>query len=162
MVLDPITALGIASNGLQFVDFACRLVSNSLDLYRNSNLVHHVHLREQAKQLQEFITQLESDIPQISDGSSASYVIRNQHGISEDQDGRFRALLEGALQNTKQCARELLDTISKLTPTGPHAKWQSFRHALSSIMGERGLEEAAQRLWDARQHLILFLVLYTR
>ena len=29
-------------------------------------------------------------------------------------------------------------------------------------MGERGLEEAAQRLWDARQHLILFLVLYTR
>jgi hypothetical protein len=71
-------------------------------------------------------------------------------------------LLRSALNHSTTCAEELLDAINKLTVSGRHAKWQSIRLALSSLLDESGIEKTTQKLFQAQQNVQLFLLLYTR
>ena len=44
-ILDPITALGLASNIIQLVDFASKLLEKSTEIRRNGEAVDHGRLR---------------------------------------------------------------------------------------------------------------------
>jgi hypothetical protein len=163
MVLDPVTALGVAGNIVQFVDFGCKLISNGFELYRNGNLVKHAQLAEHARQLHDFNAILEEKLRRLphvdqaedEDGMTGTLLARKQRDALAN-------LLRVAIDNCNQCATDLLDAIFKLTVSGSHTKWQSFRHALSSILGDNGLDLASQRLFRAQQNVTLFLILYTR
>ena len=160
-MLDPITALGVAGNVVQFVDFGFKLVTNGIELYRNQNLIQHTQIREQARLLRGFNSLLEQSLQKIRADHLTKDSMRDRPVSAEKHDA-VSQLLSLALNYCNGCIEELLSAIDKLTVSGPHAKWQSFRHALRSILGESGLETTTQRLSQAQQNVTLFLVLYTR
>lgn len=51
-MLDPITALGLASNIIQLVDFASKLLEKSTEIRRNGEAVDHGRLRAAAVDLE--------------------------------------------------------------------------------------------------------------
>jgi hypothetical protein len=160
-MLDPITALGVAGNVVQVVDFGFKLVTNGIELYRHRSLIHHQQLREQATQLHDFNALLKHSLREARSNDS-KHVSTLSGSSSARKPDALLPLLRLAIEHCELCVQELLAAIEKLTVSGPHAKWQSFRHALSSVVGESGLEVTTQRLSQAQQNITLFLVLYTR
>jgi N-terminal domain on NACHT_NTPase and P-loop NTPases len=150
MVLDPVTALAVAGNIVQFVDFSFKLVSKANEFHEHGSLLQHQHLRQYAQQIKDFNSLLETRLKGFQDEAA-----------DKAQDPVTR-LLRLALDYCNESAAELLDATKQLTVSGSNSRWQSFRHALSSIMGENGLQMTTQRLSQAQQNVVLFLVLYTR
>jgi hypothetical protein len=64
-MLDPITALGVAGNVIQFVDFGSKLVSNSISFYHGQDPVGHEQLRAHATQLLEFDKALSRNVTDL-------------------------------------------------------------------------------------------------
>ena len=168
--MDPITAIGLAGNVVQFVDFGFKLISNGVELYRNSTLIEHAQLRDQARQLKDFNAILTSRLDGVHrpDRSwTLRKVLRSNWANARDEDLKLLdeplvKLLRAAVEHCDLCATQVVDAVSKLTVSGSNAKWQSFRHALRSTIGDSGLSTANDRLAKAQQNVTLFLVLYTR
>ena len=66
--MDPISALSLASNVIQFVDFASQLVTTGLDIYKSS----HGATRENAA--------LEVSVTQLQNFTASLTVVRADHG----------------------------------------------------------------------------------
>ena len=170
MVLDPFTAIGLAANVVQFIDYGSKLISNGLELYRNGILLEQGQLRDQASQLQDFNDVLIIRLKEIdkSDSPQARPRVHKSHKpkVKDDEpsppDDPLVRLLRVAVEHCSLCAVQVVNAVGKLTVSGSHAKWQSFRHALSSTIGDSGLAIANQRLSEAQQNVTLFLILYTR
>ena len=185
MVLGPVTAVGIAANVVQFLDFAFKLISNGVELYRNSTLLEHAQLRDHARHLQDFnniLTHRLIDLKEYERQEEALSANRESLCLNaedetgyEDTPGEDEVsrvshrhlkplvkLLRIAIEHCNACAAQVLATVAKLTTTESRAKWQSFRHALSSCLGDSGLAVANKRLSEAQQNVTMFLILYTR
>lgn len=151
MPLDPVSALGVAGNVIQFVDFTARLISTGTELYRNKTLVEHTELKAAAEQLRDL---------QLSMEQSSNEVEK----ITEDDDLQAEAIplsnLREAHSSCVECANDIVTAVEKLTVSGANQKWKSFRHALSSVLKRDKLDATSQRLSNARQQLIIFLLLY--
>jgi hypothetical protein len=154
MPLDPLSALSVAVNIIQLVDFTTRLVSTSVDIYQNDALLEHSELRAAAEQLKTLKTGLvasaDADNPQTQTG--------------EDAPKTTTATLENlfaARDYCLQCSDELIGAIDKATVSGKFRKWKSVRLALSSVLGDRKIEEAVDRLSSARQQVILFMLIHS-
>lgn len=169
-MLDPVTAVGIAGNVVQFVDFGFKLISNSVELYRNSTLLEHAQLREQARQLQDFNGILTDRLERLNRDERHDEALKTRKllpsDIADQMSGErlepLVSLLKVAIEHCNVCAAQVLEAVSKLTVSGPRHKWQSFRHALSSVIGDSGLIVANKRLSEAQQNVTLFLILFTR
>jgi hypothetical protein len=166
--MDPATALSLAGNILQFAEFTIKLVSKSTELYKNDALVEHIDLGRAADQLRNF--QLPRHVQNDIQNAKLSMQMDDLHrskgqGNQEQESEKQNILLLSQLQETylycTECASDIIEAVDRLTVSGPHKKWQSFRHALSSVLGDTKLDTAAKRLNGARQQLMLFLLLYT-
>ena len=73
MVLDPFSALGLASNIVQFIDFASKLVSKSVKLYRSSS----------GKSTEDTLEQVTHDLHKFSDRFAIQY---SSSGAGVDKD----------------------------------------------------------------------------
>jgi hypothetical protein len=62
LVIDPITALGLASSIVTFVDFPSKLVSGAAELYRSSSgsITTNIHIENVVNHLQEVIDDLDT------------------------------------------------------------------------------------------------------
>lgn len=148
MPLDPISALGIASNVIQLVDFTAKLVSVGTELYRNGALVEHTELKAAAKQLRDLKLSTEQSLNGVDDSTRTDDPQNHDDTLSSLRDAHSSCV---------KCANDVIEAVEKLEVTGKHQKWQSFRHALSTIFKKDKLDAACQRLAHARQQLILFL-----
>ncbi|OAL32178.1 hypothetical protein AYO20_07946 [Fonsecaea nubica] len=146
--MDPITAVSIAGNAIQFVDFTAKLISKGAELYKYNTLSEHVELSQAAVQLRSF------KLPHKLDDLRSL-----QTSLTQDQS-LLLSQLEEAYSYCTDCAEQIIEAVGKLTVSGDHRKWKSFRHALSSVMGVSKLDDASRRLSNARQQLMLFLLLY--
>lgn len=153
MPLDPVSALAVASNVIQFVDFTAKLISTGTEIYRNNSSVEHAELKAAAEQLRDL---------QLSMKHSSDDIDK----IKEDGDMQNGAIplfnLREAHASCVECANNIIAAVEKLTVSGGHRKWKSFRHALTSVLKEDKLDATSQRLSNARQQLILFLLLYAQ
>ncbi|KIW63942.1 hypothetical protein PV04_08904 [Phialophora macrospora] len=166
--MDPATALSIAGNILQFTEFAIKLVSKSTELYKNDALVEHIDLGRAADQLRKFQLprQVQSDIQNAKLSMQLDDLHRpkeqgNEEQESEKQDIMLLSQLQETHDYCTECARDIIKAVDRLRVSGPHKKWRSFRHALSTVLGDTKLDTPEKSLNGARQQLILFLVLYT-
>jgi hypothetical protein len=66
MGIDPLTAIGLAGNIVQFIDYASKLISSSYEIYRSSSRSprNHVHLESISTRLLELNGALEPTLPQ--------------------------------------------------------------------------------------------------
>jgi N-terminal domain on NACHT_NTPase and P-loop NTPases len=138
-MLDPITALGVAGNVVQFIDFGLKATSKAREIHRDSKgkTVADADLEVVTKDLVALNAQLYSSV-----GSS----------------GQTEAL-EELCERCAKTAGELLSALQSFTVTGKKTKWKSTRKALKSLWGREAVEEMKKRLLDFREELKLhFLV----
>jgi hypothetical protein len=135
MVVDPFTALGLAGNIVQFVDFLCKLLSESRSLYESSTGASddNIVLEKIANDLSLLTSELTtSSSPAVLPASSE--------------------LLETATL-CKQVAAELSQALDELKVKGPHKKWKSFVQALRSVMKKEQIQALARRLDTVQRQL---------
>lgn len=138
-MLDPITALGIAGNIVQFIEFGIKATSKAREIHRSADgaLGENVDLELLTADLAAVTKKLE--IP----GSRTT-------GI----DG-----LDDICRRCTEAASELLAALEWMKITGQKSRVKSTRKALKAMWGKRRVEEMKMRLEGYRDD-IQFHVLF--
>jgi hypothetical protein len=130
--MDPISALGLAGNIVQFLDFGCKLFSKAKDIHRNGSIVEHTDMLAVTDDLRRYTRKLHKGLRPTG---------TLQLALSED-DTAFLDICDGCLK----VAEELEQAVKALQLPGRPSKWKSFRQALKSVWGKERLVEIKSRL----------------
>ena len=142
MVLDPLSALSLAGNIVQFVEFSSRLFGQIISLARSSN-----GLTEEHKEIFFHADRLNAD--------AISFVeIADNAGPDQDKVKVLAAMC-------KQLATELMDTVNDLRAEPFGGKLAIFRQALRGLQRGPKLQELMTRVGRLRDllnaHLLMVL-----
>ena len=121
-MLDPLTAISLASSIVQFTDFGIKLVTGTIELYHSadglsgerSNLEHQINL------VHEY----------------AETIIRSsEHNDDDDSASENDKKLGEIAASCKRIASDLLSVLDLKVkkPAGPGRKWESFRKAVAAL-----------------------------
>src|SRR5436190_2335983 len=107
--MDPVTALGIAGNAIQFVDFARKLISTGIQYYESSDgtLLEHTELSAAAENL----ARLTAKIQQSEKLQQSLLAPKRGRDNSDDLIGQ--GLLD-AINQCHQLALEMSEVMNKL------------------------------------------------
>jgi len=146
--MDPCTALAVAGNVLQFVQFLGDLLNNTREIYVSATGIsrENDHIRDVCSVLIDFSSRLQSPRKPPP---------RQKTG-PEQQSQYGQALIDCAAACSADC-QELIRTTEKLKcKAGGKATrcWRSFRAALAEIWKSGEIDELRKRVAD-RQHLIV-------
>ncbi|KAI0102583.1 hypothetical protein GGR51DRAFT_527012 [Nemania sp. FL0031] len=137
--MDPLTAVGLAGNIVQFVQFAADLIQTAVEIRRSSTgcTADVLTLDTLYQQLNNFNDEL------ASGRSNASGYLNGQGSASNPGVISFREL---SLLCKSDC-EELLSVVDTLKgQCGPRKRWRSFRTALSILWKKDKIEELEKRL----------------
>jgi hypothetical protein len=143
MVLDPFTAIGLAGNIVQFVDYSSKLISSTYEIYKSStgSSGNQVYLEGIATRLLELNHAL--DQPKL--------IGTNWYDKPLDE------LRKECLQDTQA----LLGLIKALRAK-KDSKWSSFRKALRNTWEKEEIDRLEGRLKDHRSEIAAHLVAMLR
>lgn len=144
--MDPLTALGLASNVIQIISFISHLVSKSREIYKSADgeLVEQLELQTIAKSLQDLSADLPSQLGRQKSLSKTEKQLRDLSGCCNE------------------VSIELIGAIQQLKAGGNHKKWSSFRQALNSIWEEDRINALSKRLERYRSQLDTTLLVSLR
>ncbi|KAN0092090.1 hypothetical protein V8E51_017937 [Hyaloscypha variabilis] len=149
-MLDPLTALSVAGNIVQFVDFSIKLVAKGTELYNSADgaSIGHAELEVIANDLQELNSRLQPS-PPAPDTVKTNWTA----------DTALHKL-------TEQCstvAGELLQALNRLKVEGTsNRRWKSVRQALKGLMKKDEVDAIVQRLQRFRDELNLHILVSMR
>ena len=143
MVLDPFTAIGLAGNIVQFVDYTSKLISSTYEIYKSGtgSSANHVYLKGVAERLLELGIAIEQ--PKLTRTTT--------------HEKALHELREECIQDT----RTLLGLIEALNAK-KDSKWSSFRKALRCILEKEEMDRLEGRLKDHRNEIATQLVAMLR
>ncbi|OQE39864.1 hypothetical protein PENCOP_c006G02529 [Penicillium coprophilum] len=137
--MDPLTALGLASNVVQFVQFASDLVNTAREVRRSSSGCTDsiLTLDTLYGELNDFNSEL------LSGRDNASSYLNGPGSKSDKNTTSLRTL---SLLCQSDCEK-LLHVVRDLkVQDGSRGRWQSFRTALKSLWKKEDIEELEGRL----------------
>jgi hypothetical protein len=145
MVVDPFTAVGVAGNIVQFLDFACKLFSEARELNKSitGQSTAHQEIESACNYLNKFSGQL-----------STSLFNSNPQNLTSGE----KAIVELAA-SCRSTSNELLDVVQKLQvrQNTNHRSYQSFLQAMRGVWKKSKIEELQRRLDDHRRDLTMGL-----
>ncbi|KAH6664614.1 small s protein [Halenospora varia] len=147
--MDPISVISLASNIIQFVDFSCKLVSHSRQLYKSldGTLSDKVLVEVLTLDLSSLATNLQDSLweNQPIDAKGAT-----REEYSEDD----RAL-DDLCRRCCEIAGKLMGRLERLKVkgNGSHRNWESFRKALRASWSQEGIKELQAQLNDVRSEI---------
>lgn len=141
MVLDPLSALSIAGNIVQFIDFGSKLLNSSREIYHSAEGLssNHQHLEQITQSLIDLNTKL---------SQNPATPTLTTHG-------------QGLTKLAASCEKEgtrLLSAIARLKLEQTESKWRSFQQALKCVWKEHDLRELEKRLDGYRSELKIQLL----
>lgn len=134
--MESFAALGVASNILQIVDFAARLVSRGYQVYHSADgrTQEHVNLITIADSL----SQLSRDM------------VANEENWRQETTAAYKQLV--ALQDEiEDVVRKIHEAIDKARVKESHKVWASVYQAIRSVRSDKEISELASRLNNIRQ-----------
>jgi len=150
MVLDPFTALSLASNVVQLIGFAGTIVSQSMQLYRSSNgaLGENVELQTVTEDLMELEERLRFSLKRGND---------NEKGAGDEKG------LEDLISGCVAIARQLLMALEKVKLHGSkHRSWKALRKAIQGMWSKSEIESLRNRLDLYKEELEMHLLVSLR
>ena len=141
--MDPITAIGLASSILTFIDYANKIVSGTYEVYKSvtGTTEENAH-----------IDTIISDLREVADGLDSDLVGKTKHE---------RALKELAAKCEK-LSTELLSLLERLTQSGQHSTWKSLKVKINSMRKEKEVAGMEKRLGEYRSQILLRLTVMLR
>ena len=136
--MEPLTAVGLAANIVQFVTFGINIVSKGNQIYRSQDgdLPKNREIENVTKDLQQLQGKLRSSI--------------GPHDLSNtmtEDDQALKALLD----TSNDIATQLLQQLNRVKAKGRPQRWKSLRQALKSVCSKGDIESLAQRLSALRE-----------
>lgn len=147
--MDPISVISLASNIIQFVDFSCKLVSHSRQLYKSldGTLSDKVLVEVLTLDLSSLATNLQDSLweNQPIDAKGAT-----REEYSEDDQA-----LDDLCRRCCEIAGKLMGRLERLKVkgNGSHRNWESFRKALRASWSQEGIKELQAQLNDVRSEI---------
>jgi hypothetical protein len=133
--MDPLTALSLAGNIIQFVEFGTRLLSTTKELYRSSKGTLNIN-----DELQLVTT----------DFSTLITILKNSSASQGDGSSNFDKICDEALA----VATEIITKLEDLKlDEGKFKLWRSLQRAVKEIWSERELKGLVDRLNKLRKAL---------
>jgi hypothetical protein len=146
--MDPLTALSVTSNIIQFVDFGSKLVSKTRQIYKSKDgtLSDKVLVEDLAVDLTSLSLNLRKSLRENRPFDTLD------HAESSDDEA-----LEGLCIRCTEIATELIARLNKLKVEGParHRNWESFKQALRASWSNEALDLLAAQLSDVRNEIEL-------
>jgi len=144
--MDPLSALSIASNIIQFVDFGCKLFSRSRQLYKSldgalsDNVVVEV---------------LAHDLESLSNNLLLSLKENQPLGFPPKSSSEDDAALDNLCRRCHEISKKLLFKLDKLKVSGnsKHRNWESFKKALRSSWSHEEIDEILAQLHEFRSEI---------
>lgn len=135
--MDPITAIGLASAIITFIDFAHKIVTGADELYKNATTEENKHTENIVNDLDDAATDL-----------------TNLPGKTKHEKA-----LNNLAENCKDISRELHSLLKKLTVSGDHTKWKALKVAIHNVLKESEVTKLVARLDKYRGEILLQLSL---
>ena len=142
--MDPFSALSLASNICQLLEFGGRLVSGSLELYRSADRALSVN-----DELQAITDDLTGICRALTQPESR---IDKQHAIRSELE------LIPLAQSCKALGEELLSLLNSLKVKTRHQKIASVRQALKSEWKKKTIQNYEKRLKGYRSQIAVHLM----
>lgn len=139
--MDPATALGIASSVVQFVDFACKLISGSYAIYKSENGASEAN--SDLENITSSLASINNDLLlSLQDSNPASDEERNLNDLCKACNGE---------------ANQLLAVLQSLKVQTNHKAWKSFKAALKTIWEQEKIRSMQSRLDSFRQQITMII-----
>ena len=144
---EALAALGVAANIVQFIDFGCKILSEGsrLHKYKGVSPSKNAELESIALDLQKLHKELQ-------------YPENETYQAPTPNDIQLHRLAE----QCRGVCLELLAALEKMKIADPPGKWRSFRVALKTVWGESEIKSLQMRLDEARQELVVRLLMSFR
>jgi hypothetical protein len=140
--MEPLVALSLIGNVVQFVDFSSKLLSKTVEGYRSADGA--------------FIDN--ADLETATNDLVALNKRINSNGASRGATLEFMSLCSSC----NDVAKELLAALEKLKIHGGKSKWKSFRKALRSVWSKEHVLAIERRLSSFRDEINLRIVVGLR
>lgn len=162
--MDPITAFGVATNVLQFLDFGQRLYATSVEIYSAANGTSS-KVSDSKILLQDFVASLDTISLDLQRYSSTLHTTSdlsfNQTLVSLSTCGTYSghdsakgdSSIRDVVRGCRQLSKELLDRFEGLRIGGKHRRWKSTIASLKCLWQEKELENLKDRLNEYRSQL---------
>ena len=165
MALESLAALGVASNIVQFVDFGCRLFSESKELYMSSNGLASEAV--ELKNITRSLSRLSNDIvvgPSCGNQPSSNdvdvdpdYILPTEPPNAVEKNGDdFDFLL--IAKDCKKIADELFRALDQLRAKDTDKMWQCFRVTLKRVWKSEKIVAMESRMERLSSQLTICLV----
>lgn len=137
--MDPVSAIGLASSILTFVDFSWKLVQGTLEIYHSPDGTSDENAR-----LEHVIADLDLLADSLQTGVSArTRAERNIKDLAED---------------CREDSKALLELLSEMKVSGKRRTlWRSLSAKWSSILNKERATELKNRLRETREDIMLNL-----
>ncbi|THV49265.1 hypothetical protein BGAL_0204g00200 [Botrytis galanthina] len=147
--MDPVSAISLAAVIAQFIDYSCKIVCKSKEIYNSTSGLTTEHNRT------EMVTLRLKELTQV---------IRPPPKKTNSGSSIVHSRLQMITQECIVVSDTLIDHLNQLkAPTqSQHPKWKSFRMALKSVWSKHEIDEFALRLRDLRKELDTELLLLLR
>ncbi|KAF7894661.1 uncharacterized protein EAF01_010111 [Botrytis porri] len=147
--MDPVSAISLAAAIAQFIDYSCKIVCKSKEIYNSTSGLTTEHNRTETAtlRLEELTQSLNFPSKRANSGSSIVH-----------------SRLQTIIQECIIVSDTLVNRLNRLkAPTRSQCpKWKSFRMALKSVWSKHEIDEFALRLRDLRKELDTELLLILR
>lgn len=121
-MLDPLTAISLASSVVQFTDFGIRLVTGTIELYYSADGAN-----AERSSLESKTTQVRNLADQV--------IYPLEHDDDDGPSSKHKEELKRLATSCKELASDLLSVLDGLKvkrPAGPGRKFESFRKAVAA------------------------------
>lgn len=118
--MDPVAAIGLAGNIVQFLDFSCKLLSGAKGLYNSST---------GASDENEVLETVSNDLRLLNDELTAP----SAYGAIPDP-------IRGLADQCKDVAIQLIEVLKEIKVKGTHRRRSSFVQALRGVWKKEQIE----------------------
>jgi hypothetical protein len=141
--MDPLTALSIAGNVIQFVDFGCKVFSKGVEIFQSAQGSTVVH-----DELEDITTDV-------------SIMARKLRASSLQKEGTD-STISGICQDCTRMADQILERLARLK-TGPkHTQWKSMWMALKQVWSEKEMQDMVRRFMMFKETLEMHILVDMR
>ncbi|RDL33042.1 uncharacterized protein BP5553_08481 [Venustampulla echinocandica] len=139
--MDPLSAVSLAGNLIQFIQLGMQIVGNAKEIYVNGSVAANIDLEDLTKDLRTLTLKLK--LPPR--GYTASQTVNEQ-------------ALNKAYDHCIEISDDLITHLKNLNGPGHRGKWKSFRQALETSWTKKDVERIASRLSAYRAQMELHLL----
>lgn len=139
--MDPLSAVGLATGILQFIEFAWHLTSGTIEIYRNGTTKENAHL-----------SNVIDDLCDLSDDLDTGCLGNSKHD---------KALKRLAV-NCASLSEELLGILEKLKASEKNPKWGALVAKWNGMRKRADIVLIAERLGEYRSQILLRLAMLMR